>query len=183
MLKYALLGSLSYQPMTGYDLKQYMDTTTANFWHAKLSQIYVTLKALEQEGLVASDVQEQASRPDRRVYTVTPQGAEALQQWLTNTNTEPLQLKDSFLLKLFFSARVDKGTLLTHLKIQRDAHQKLLNQHCTETKTKLQQISDQVPQLRKDVLFWEATRRSGELIEEAMLQWLDETIEMVQREL
>ena len=44
MLKYVLLGFLNYTPMTGYELKQFMDESTANFWHAKQSQIYTTLK-------------------------------------------------------------------------------------------------------------------------------------------
>ncbi|MBK9210049.1 MAG: PadR family transcriptional regulator [Anaerolineales bacterium] len=93
MLKYALLGLLQYNPSTGYDLKQFMDTSTSNFWHAKLSQIYITLKALEKEGLVTSDVQEQTSRPDRRVYTLTEQGTQELDNWLgdTNVGTSPTQ--------------------------------------------------------------------------------------------
>ena len=51
MLKYAILGFLSYTPMTGYDIKLRMDRSTSHFWHAKLSQIYTTLKSLEEEQL------------------------------------------------------------------------------------------------------------------------------------
>ncbi|MFN8376037.1 MAG: PadR family transcriptional regulator [Anaerolineae bacterium] len=49
MLKYTLLGFLSYMSLTGYELESYMAETTAYFWHAKLSQIYATLKKLEEE--------------------------------------------------------------------------------------------------------------------------------------
>ena len=182
MLKYALLGLLQYNPSTGYDLKQFMDTSTANFWHAKLSQIYITLKALEKEGLVTSDVQEQTSRPDRRVYTLTEQGTQELDNWLSDTNVELPQLKDPFLLKLFFCARVDKETLLTQLKLQRDLHQKLLNEYRTDTKATIQNVRENVPHLKKDALFWGLTLRSGELIEEATIRWLDETIEIINKE-
>jgi hypothetical protein len=41
---------------------------------------------------------------------------------------------------------------------------------------------DRAPQLKRDALLWDATRRSGELIEEAVLVWFDETIAMVERE-
>ena len=183
MIKYALLGLLQYNPSTGYDLKQFMDTSTSNFWHAKLSQIYVTLKALEKEGLVTSDVQEQESRPDRRVYTLTEQGTQELDKWLRDTSAEPLQLKDPFLLKLFFCARLDKGNLLTQLKLQRDLHQKLLNEYRTDTKATIQNVRENVPQLKKDALFWGLTLRSGELIEEATIRWLDEAIETINKEI
>jgi DNA-binding PadR family transcriptional regulator len=183
MLKYALLGLLQYNPSTGYDLKQFMDTSTSNFWHAKLSQIYITLKALEKEGLVTSDVQEQTSRPDRRVYTLTEQGTQELDKWLSDTNVELPQLKDPFLLKLFFCARVDKETLLTQLKLQRELHQNLLNDYQTETKATIQNVRENVPQLKQDALFWGLTLRSGELIEEATIRWLDEAIETIHKEI
>jgi len=183
MLKYALLGLLQYNPSTGYDLKQFMDTSTSNFWHAKLSQIYVTLKALEKDGLVTSDVQEQESRPDRRVYSLTEQGTQELDKWLRDTHSELPQLKDPFLLKLFFCARLDKESLLTQLKLQRDLHQKLLNEYQTETKATIDNVRENVPQLKKDALFWGLTLRSGELIEEATIRWLDEAIETINKEI
>ena len=39
MLKFALLGVLNYQSMNGYEIKQFMDSSTGHFWFAKLSQI------------------------------------------------------------------------------------------------------------------------------------------------
>ncbi|MCP4361467.1 MAG: PadR family transcriptional regulator, partial [Chloroflexi bacterium] len=74
MLKYALLGFLNYQPMTGYEIKQMIDVSTANFWHAKQSQIYTTLKKLEADNLAVSHVEAQEGRPDRRVYNITETG-------------------------------------------------------------------------------------------------------------
>lgn len=182
MLKYVLLGSLNYRRMTGYELKQFMDTSTANFWHAKLSQIYVTLKALETEGLVESSTVEQESRPDRRIYAITEAGRKDLDAWLGNVEMEPGQSKEPLLVKLFFGARVDKATLLTELRIQREVHQKALESLRGETRQSILQTAERVPALKKDALLWEATRRSGELIEEAVLHWFDETLAMVEKE-
>ena len=106
MLKFALLGALGYQPMSGYDLKQFTDRSISNFWHAELSQIYLTLKALEKEGLITSSAVPQSARPDRKVYAITPAGQKALQSWLNEPFTGIDQYKDTLLLKLFFSARV-----------------------------------------------------------------------------
>ena len=100
MLKYALLGFLNYGDKTGYELKQSMDTSTQNFWHAKQSQIYMTLKRLEQSGLVISEIEPQEGRPDRRVYTITDEGKTDLQKWLASPITTRDSRKELLLLKL-----------------------------------------------------------------------------------
>jgi PadR family transcriptional regulator AphA len=180
MLKFAMLGSLNYQPMSGYDLKQFTDRSTSNFWHAELSQIYLTLKTLEKEGLITSASVAQSSRPDRRVYSITPAGQEALTNWLREPLTSIDQYKDTLLLKLFFSARVGRENLLTQLRIQRGLHQKLVDTYKNETNDLIAQTIEKVPQLRPDALLWDATRRFGEMTEDTYLRWLDETIQMVE---
>ena len=180
MLKFALLGSLNYQPMSGYDLKQFTDRSTSNFWHAELSQIYVTLKALEKEGLISSSAMSQEGRPDRRVYTITESGRQALNEWLKQPFTEIDLYKDTLLLKLFFSGSLEKETIITQLHIQRSLHQNLVDQYQAETARMIAQTVERVPSLRRDVLLWEATRRFGEMTEETYLRGLDETIQMVQ---
>ena len=180
MLKYALLGALAYQPMSGYDLKQFTDRSIANFWHAELSQIYVTLKVLEKEGLITSAAVAQSARPERRVYTITQTGQQALQSWLNEPFTSIDQYKDTLLLKLFFSARVERETLLAQLHLQRGLHQKLVDGYNSETADLIVQSVEAHPELRKDALLWDATRRFGEMVEEAYLRWLDETIQMVE---
>jgi len=57
MLKYILLEFLNYRPMTGCDLKKWIDQSTAHFWHAYHSQIYTTLRKMEADGLVQSACQ------------------------------------------------------------------------------------------------------------------------------
>jgi len=176
MLKYVILGALNYHPMSGYDLKQFTDRSTANFWHAELSQIYVTLKSLEKEGLISSKAIPQEGRPDRRVYTITESGQQALTDWLRVPFTEIDQYKDTLLLKLFFSAQIGKEAILAQLHLQRGLHQKLVDQFQNETAERIAQTVEKVPALRRDALLWEATRRFGEMTEETYLRWLDETI-------
>jgi hypothetical protein len=83
---------------------------------------------------------------------------------------------------LFFSAHVDKTILLTELRIQRELHQKTLDVYRTETRETISQIAANSPHLKMDALLWEATRHSGEIIEEAILLWMDETIAMIVKE-
>src|SRR5438034_9618561 len=124
MLKYALLGFLNYEPMTGYDLKQKMDASTACFWHAETSQIYTTLKKLEAEELVVSELHPQTDRPDRRLYTITDAGREDLRAWLMQPITDLPPFKEGVLMKLFFSAQVEREALLTQLRLLRNQHER-----------------------------------------------------------
>ncbi|MBN1426846.1 MAG: PadR family transcriptional regulator [Anaerolineae bacterium] len=182
MLKFALLGFLNYYPMTGYDLKQAMDRSTTHFWHARLSQIYTTLKTLEGEGCVASTLEAQQERPDRRVYAITDRGREALQQWLAQTETELSPKKETLVLKLFFSARLDRQTVLTQLRLQRDLHHRQMLYYREGVSRDIEQEAKEHPELAQDAVLWEATRRFGEMYEELYVRWLEETIHLVEEQ-
>ncbi|MDP6484363.1 MAG: PadR family transcriptional regulator [Nitrospinota bacterium] len=100
VLRYALLELLSDRPLTGYDLTKRFGASLIFFWHAGHTQIYRELKRMEGEGWVVSRCEIQDGRPNRKVYSVTEKGKEALVGWLL---TESLlqQPKDEMLLKVF----------------------------------------------------------------------------------
>ncbi|MBK8026763.1 MAG: PadR family transcriptional regulator [Chloroflexi bacterium] len=181
MLKYVLLGALNYQSMTGYQLKQFIDTSAGHFWHALPSQIYRTPDSLEKEKLLTSEIEPQEDRPDRRVYSITAAGREDLRRWLSEPLTEITPAKEPFLLRLFFSAQLDKQTVLTQLRLQRALRQGQIAVF-REIKAMIASTVEAQPELRRDALMWEATRRVGEMTEEAIVAWLDETIQRVEEE-
>jgi DNA-binding PadR family transcriptional regulator len=181
MLKYALLGFLSYTSYSGYDLAQQISASTGFFWHAKLSQIYTTLKKLESDGLVVSHIESQDERPDRRVYTITESGQTALQIWLEKPLTKIETVKNSLLLKLFFSARVDTDTVLTQLRLQRELYAQELELYRQKTRKEIQETAAQHPELERDALFWEMTLRYGEAYNRMIIDWLNESIEKLEK--
>ena len=183
MLDFALLGFLNYSPMTGYELKQNMDVSTAHFWNAKLSQIYTTLKALEKKGWIRSSVHKQDERPDKRIYTITSEGKSNLQKWLAEPLTELASHKNTLLLKLFFAAQTDKETIVELLRLQKKLHQRQADFYRIKTRDLIQGILQQNPALKKDGIFWEAARRFGELFEEMYVKWLNETINSLEENL
>jgi len=182
MLKYAMLGFLNYTAQTGYELKQTMETSTNHFWNAKLSQIYTPLKKIEENGMVSSHLEHQESRPDRRVYTITESGKTELQKWLEKPVTDPVSAKHTLLLKLFFSANMEKQSLLAQLHFQLTLHEQLMGHYQSETKGVIAEVVARMPELKQDARLWEATRRFGELYEEMNLRWIDETLSMLQEE-
>jgi PadR family transcriptional regulator AphA len=179
MLKYALLGMLNYQPMSGYRLKNTLDRSTSYFWNAELSQIYRTLKALERAGLVSSSLEAQDARPDQRVYTVTEAGRRDLLDWLATPLLDLETQRITLLLKLFFARPIGKTAILTQLRIQRDLYARRLDQIKTEAVQEIQAFAA-IPEWAADGLLWETTRRYGELGGEAILCWLDESIERIE---
>ncbi|MBN8592858.1 MAG: PadR family transcriptional regulator [Anaerolineae bacterium] len=183
MLKYVLLGVLNYQPLTGYQLKQFMDQAAGHFWYAQTSQIYRTLDQLEKDGMLTSHLQAQDERPDRRLYQITPGGQADLRAWLAEPMTELQTSKDALLVRLYFSAQMDKATILTQLRVQRALHQRQLDLYRNDIPALIQQSAEEHPSLKRDAILWDATRRNGELMEEAYIRWLDETIERVEKEL
>jgi DNA-binding PadR family transcriptional regulator len=85
-LRHAVLGLLSLQPSTGYELTQRFDRSLSNAWHASHSQIYPELGKLEAEGLVEV-VAEGARRS--KTWAATDAGRTELRRWMTEV--EPMR--------------------------------------------------------------------------------------------
>ncbi len=183
MLKYAILGFLGYRPMTGYDIEQWMQASTGHFWHAKISQVYMTLKQIEEQGLVSSHIEPQEGRPDRRVYTLTELGQVTLAEWLNKPIVEPEMKKDSLLLKLFFGLPTGKTALLTQLRLQLDLHKRQKQVYETESPQEMMRFLAHQPELAQHAMMWDLTRRYGEMYEETYIQWLEEAIARIEQEL
>lgn len=79
----ALLGMISLQPSTGYDLKRRFATTSLGVYQPSSGALYPALERLEQRGLLASEALPQAAhgRPRRR-YRLTNDGRQAHLDWL-----------------------------------------------------------------------------------------------------
>ena len=81
---YAILGMLSHEPLTGYDLKKRIEVTISYFWpDLSFSKIYPNLKKLESKRLVKMKEIKGGNRPDRKIYHITNAGREKLSEWLS----------------------------------------------------------------------------------------------------
>lgn len=109
-IQYAILGYLSWQPFSGYDLKKLFTGSLSFHWSGNNNQIYRTLLQLHDEGLVTQEVQYQEDRPPRKVYTITDAGRHALRQWLLSAPELP-QLRHTFLVQLAWADGLAPGEL------------------------------------------------------------------------
>lgn len=180
MLKFALLGFLNYTAMTGYELEGWINITTGNFWHAELSQIYKTLKKLEEDGQVTSVIEPQEGKPDKRIYSITAAGKAALDAWLAAPLLDEVDKKDPLLLKLFFAQPTETTALLTMLRIQLGLHQQKLAHYQQGAPQAMVDFTAEHPALLPNTVLWEAARRHGVMYEEMYIKWIEETIAMLE---
>lgn len=102
-LRYAVLGLLNRNSMTGYELTREFNSALAEFWSARHSQIYPELKALAAERLVTFEVESDGSAMERKRYTITAAGRRAFLAWERTPLPPKPTPKDEFKLQLFFS--------------------------------------------------------------------------------
>src|SRR2546421_544350 len=128
-LSYALLGLLARQPLSGYDLAQYMKKRVGQMWSALPSQIYPELARLEAQSMVKHHVVEQQDyRPDKKVYEIREEGRESLRQWVMEPTTVTAR-RDEFVLKAYSLWLVDPEQALTCFREQEQYHTKQLAEH------------------------------------------------------
>lgn len=153
------------------------------FWHAYHSQIYTTLRNLEEEGLLTSEVDESEDRMSRRVYTITEEGQVALQEWLKQPMTERSPVKEPLLVRVFFSALRDAEDIADELRFQRTLHEEQLATY-RDLELAEGHKFEKEPSIdtELDALLRRATLDFGLMYEELYVRWLTDLIEKLEEE-
>jgi DNA-binding PadR family transcriptional regulator len=103
---HAVLGLLSIQPWTTYELAKQVQRSLNWFWPRAERKLYDEPKRLVDQGLATATRQSTGRRP-RTVYAITRSGRRALRRWLDEPAAPP-SLEFEGMLKVFFA---DAGTL------------------------------------------------------------------------
>jgi DNA-binding PadR family transcriptional regulator len=98
-LRDAVLAALLEAEYSGYDLAKSFDASVANFWMATPQQLYRELDRLAEQGLIQARVVHQERRPNKRVYTLTDAGRNAIQQF-TSRAPKPCVIRDELAVKV-----------------------------------------------------------------------------------
>jgi DNA-binding PadR family transcriptional regulator len=83
-LQSCLLVLLHREPGYGYSLMDGLQEFGFQTDQMDISIIYRALRNLEASGLVVDSWDDNSLGPQRRVYTISPQGEEALVEWIGN---------------------------------------------------------------------------------------------------
>jgi len=86
----AILSVVAERPRHGYEIDQVITERDMREWtEVGLSSIYYVLRKLEKAGLIEGHLEEAGRGPARRVYRVTPAGAEARRVALLAALSQP----------------------------------------------------------------------------------------------
>jgi len=181
-LKHALLGILSYRPMTGYELKQFFDISIAHFWNAELSQIYPTLKTLEDSGFVTKHVEVQENRPNRKVYEITEGGRGELLRWMRGAEP-PANLRDPFLIKVFLGTEIPLEDMLVLMRRQMEEHQKVIAFSETVLRERIAHGMKEERFTERHGLFWTLTLEMALAYRRAYVDWCERSIAILEESL
>ncbi len=171
VLKYAILGLLNRQPMTGYDIGKEFNYELSEFWHAKHSQIYTELKRLHDEGLVTYDIEISGDILEKKQYTITQAGKDDLMKWLHKDELIERTAKDVFRVRMYFSNNLDLASRINLLESQKMQHTRRLHQ--------LQKTAEQYPQVPdadSDRFGDFIVLESAIMREESLLAWIEKCI-------
>ncbi|HEX2053659.1 MAG TPA: PadR family transcriptional regulator [Actinomycetota bacterium] len=113
---WAILGMLTFGDMSGYDLSKMVGASIGHFFSPAKSQIYSELRRLVGLGLATVEEVDQTDRPNKRIYSITPEGRNRLRAWLESSDVEPDSFRSPFLLKVFFGGLSSHEVLVTQVK-------------------------------------------------------------------
>ncbi|OBJ11821.1 PadR family transcriptional regulator [Mycobacterium sp. 1482292.6] len=98
-LRDAVLAALLEGESSGYDLAKDFDASVANFWPATPQQLYRELDRLAEQGLIQARLVQQERRPNKRMFSLTEAGRDAIRQFTTKA-PKPSVIRDELLVKV-----------------------------------------------------------------------------------
>ena len=166
----AILVLLTERPMTGYELAKTFDTSIGFFWRADHQQIYRELTRLRDRGHIQGREVVQSGKPNKLIYTLTPDGRAALRQWAARPS-RAASIKDDLLVRLYALDSVDIDPLRTDLMARQAYHRDRFSRFERILKKRFPEGTAPPADLGKLL-----TLRLGLRYERAVVEWCDEAL-------
>ena len=170
MIDSIILGFLMEKDMSGYDIKQIISMSTANFYAASFGSIYPALKRLEANGLIAS-TEGIASGKFRKLYRILRPVKQNFIAWLQ----EPLIVhpsRNEWLVKLFFYRHLPTEAILL-----------LLGEFIQLLAERQQKLSELEPLITGKADFFQlSTLHYGKDFYQFMINWTQQYLQSVEKE-
>lgn len=117
-LEHYILGLLTINSGTGYDVKKHLDTE-GRFTRrrAPLSQIYTTLKRMTENDLVSFVEEKREGKPDLKIYSITPEGKQFLIDYLYSPlNRTFRHSESSILFRIRYAFLMEPEVIIKHIQ-------------------------------------------------------------------
>lgn len=166
-LKHAILGFLSWKPITGYELKKLFFDADFLPWSGNNNQIYKTLVELNAEGLVTKETVHQESYPSQKVYTITDKGIKELKNSL-NAEPDSPEMKNLFLVQLAWADYLGKEDILKLL----DKYQYQIELNLNMCNEKLKRKKVYIARTEREAFLWDMIWQNRIMGYQNELNWL-----------
>ena len=172
-LRHVLLVVLKKQSASGYGITKWFDGPLGYFWDTSHQRVYRALATLYEDGWVDYEWVHQDDKPDKKVYSITPVGEQALQQWM-ETPLKPPVINDGFLVKLFAAQHDTVDCLIGELDAQLQEHAHLLKEY---RQVEAQYFAPPVTDPEQRMMY--LTLKRGLIYEEGALRWAQEALDVL----
>jgi DNA-binding PadR family transcriptional regulator len=163
---FAVLGQLAAGPATGYEVQSRLRASAAHFWHASYSQIYAELRRLEGLGYASEERVVQERRPNKRVYTITTSGRQALVEWLERP-WGLAHLRDESLVKLMLADPLPLAEVVAQVRRLKEIHER-----------RREEFAAEIGRLPADAgRYVRLALRKGERAQAAFAAWCQEVVD------
>ena len=174
-MDYVILGLLSHENLTGYEIKKRIDTGLKLFWSASFGSIYPTLKELVTNGFAVISGTAEKDR-NKITYSITKRGRQRLKSWLLKP-AEKDELRYETLLKLFFADGVDVKTTIKHI----ENFELKISSWLSFLKTAVKNL-ESLDDGNRTHLYYLLTAKFGARVYETYLDWCEETKNILKAE-
>lgn len=114
--------------MHGYALKQILSERASDFAKIKMSNIYYHFEKMEKQGLVKVSHEKEGKRPDRQVYSITPEGEQTFLKLLSDALNLSFDFESIMDGSLFFAEYVGNTQIHEAFK-NRIQHLEIATEH------------------------------------------------------
>ena len=160
--RYFVLGLLAQQPMSGYDIRRFLQSLGWLLGSPSFGAIYPALHALAQDGFVLVDVMSRPDKPLRKIYSITEAGRQALEEWVARPAEAGVRLK-SFIMQLILVGDLSHPALVAYLQQRRE----IVHWHHSTLEQTIQELGDRANAGQRLALEYGLATSAAEL------DWLD----------
>jgi PadR family transcriptional regulator AphA len=172
-----ILAGLIRKPRSGYDLTKWIERETSHFFSVGHSSIYPALSKLERDGLVEHEVVPSGKGPERKVYSATEAGREALLAW-ADTPPAERQMRDEQLVKTLCYPYMSEERTLIRLEEEKARHVEKLARY-EGFGRELEDMFRQGGISREAYLGTRLTLSRGAGVEKSYVEWCEEAARMI----
>ena len=173
---YPILGLLGVKPMSGYEIKSWIEEYLGFFWNEGWGQIYPALKMLEERSLIAQIAEKATStetRRPRKVFAITEPGKAYLARYLSAA-PEDTGLRSELLLKVFFGKAAGGDAIARHVEAEL-AKQRAIGACRANLESELDSRSG-TPCDGGDIKYWKYALRFGQMYNRFVQEWCESVL-------